>query len=815
VYHPSSPRPYPGGQNLLQRIDANDIYANHRKESTVHYPFASRAEWQLANWLAGASLSQAEINSFLKLDYVSYLPRCIRETRLTLYQVSQNPPTITSAQDLRNRVEELPHVPRWQHQDIKIDNFRTKEPITLYWRDGLEVVQHLFANPVFANCMETNPYKLLEVDTGLQVYGEFMSAEYAWNYQVRSFLILLLRLSCYAQSTIPPGHTMIGVIGASDKTPLTIGSGNKEMHPLLLSIANIDAGVRMKATSHAFALAAYLPIPKFLDVSPPVQACLAARVFHICLSIVTSNLRVAEKNGVVMSDPAGLQHVCHTPLASWIADLPEQRMLACVLGNQSPFSTATHDEFGDDYEHPRRTRDHTLQRIRHACLQTIPTFIPAFLKTCQPLGLNGVHQPFWRDWGDADPSRFLTPDALHAWHKFVFDHALKWVINIMGGNELDRRMSAIQPRVGVRHWRNGISKLKQITGREHRDLQKVLVVVAAGAVPASVLRAIRALIEFVFQAQSLLLYDEHLHALGEALREFHTFKNAIVNAGGRLGKNGPIAHFKIPKLEGLWRVAWNARMMGAPYQWTSDITERCHITHVKTPYRRSNRRNFHEQCVRYMDRIEKMRLFGLYTSLKSNRASLLNEMVDEALDVANHYPEATWLSHILPPNEIMFAGQVSKPTLFTKGRSHLSDDNHSAFLVNKMAHLRSVTVDEAAQLFNLSDFHAALGDYFCLKLTHAQRRGQRRSRLDCALPFSHVAVWYSFRMQQHSVQDSRIVLPSRTIQALPPSNTMPYGRCNTVLLNDVDGSGDRTSSSGEDRKYFALCSWRLTIYLFT
>ena len=265
-----------------------------------------------------------------------------------------------------------------------------------------------------------------------------------------------------------------------------------------------------------------------------------------------------------------------------------------------------------------------------------------------------------------------------------------------------------------------------------------------GAVPASVLCAICALIEFVFQAQSLLLYDEHLHALNEALREFHTFKNAIINSGRRLGKNGPIPHFKIPKLEGLWRVARNPRVMGAPYQWTSDITERCHITHMKMPYHRSNRCNFHEQCVHYMDHIEKMHLFGLYTSLKSNGACLLNEMVEEASDVANHYPEATWLSHILPPNKNTFVSQVLKPTLFTKGRSHLSDDNHMAFLVNKTAHVRSLTVSEASQLFNIPDLRAPLGDYFNLQLTHAQHCGQRCSHSDCILPFLHISVWHSF-----------------------------------------------------------------------
>ena len=45
------------------------------------------------------------------------------------------------------------------------------------------------------------------------------------------------------QSNIGHGHTILGVIGASDKTPLTIGTGNKEMHPALLSLANIIFGV--------------------------------------------------------------------------------------------------------------------------------------------------------------------------------------------------------------------------------------------------------------------------------------------------------------------------------------------------------------------------------------------------------------------------------------------------------------------------------------------------------------------------------------------------------------------------------------------
>src|SRR6202042_3235588 len=321
------------------------------------------------------------------------------------------------------------------------------------------------------------------------------------------------------------------------------------MHPVLLSLANIEAGIRMKATSHAFALAAYLPIPKFQNVTPQVQAVLSARVYHTCVSIIMDGLKAADADGEVMSDPNGTQRLCHTPLVSWIGDLPEQRVISCVLGNQSPISEASLNQFGDSNPHPRRTRELTLSRIAQACMAADPTAIPQFLKECDPLGLNGVHQPFWRSWGNACPSKFLTPDALHQWHKFSFDHILKWVINIMGGDELDRRMAALQPRVGERHWANGISKLKQCTGREHRDFQKLIVAVTAGGIHPHVTCAIRALIEFIFQAQSLLIYDEHLHALREALREFHFYKDAIVHQGGRRGKRGPILHFNIPKLE--------------------------------------------------------------------------------------------------------------------------------------------------------------------------------------------------------------------------------------------------------------------------
>ena len=116
----------------------------------------------------------------------------------------------------------------------------------------------------------------------------------------------ITKLNDSAQSSLPDGHSFIGVIGASDKMPLTLGSDNKEMHPLLLSLANIHANVHMKATFHAFALTTYLPIPKFLDVPPTVQSVLSTHVYHFAISIMMHNLKTAKRDGVPMSDPNGL-----------------------------------------------------------------------------------------------------------------------------------------------------------------------------------------------------------------------------------------------------------------------------------------------------------------------------------------------------------------------------------------------------------------------------------------------------------------------------------------------------------------------------
>ena len=102
---------------------------------------------------------------------------------------------------------------------------------------------------------------------------------------------------------------------------------------------------------------------------------------------------------------------------------------------------------------------------------------------------------------------------------------------MIGDAELDRCLSVLQPRTGTRWWPKGITTLKQTGGKDHRDIERVLVAVSAGGVDTSVLRALHSITEFIFLAQRVFHDEETLHSLDEALREFHHYKASILATG--------------------------------------------------------------------------------------------------------------------------------------------------------------------------------------------------------------------------------------------------------------------------------------------
>ncbi|KAG1860754.1 hypothetical protein F4604DRAFT_1588345 [Suillus subluteus] len=704
-YHPTSGYHYllpdkPPPQNIFQEMQSHPL--QQARETNIWYPFDRPGEWSLAKFLV-ENLSQTQIDKFLKLDWVCLIR-----------------PQFKSKDELFFYMQQLPgRGPKWQCTKLKLKGYESEQPIHLIWRDGLEVTKQLFANPVYMNHMCYDPHYIYQGQE--RQFGEFWTSDDAWEIQVSS----------RALNQLPEGATIVPIIAASDKTPVTKHTGGLEMHPLFLTIGNIQGDVRMKATSHAWRCTAFMPIPTFI-VNSDFQTLLRSRLWHKCMDLVCSNLKVAARVGEYMIDPSARLHYCFTPLISHIADLPEQLMIACITKNSSP---------------------------------------------AKKLCLSGVHLPYWRNWRRSNPARFLTPEILHALHKFFFDHVLKWIKQIMG-HELDVRFKSHHKRTGVRHFSGGVSHVNQMTGREHRDIQCTIVPTLWGMASPGFIHAVRAMIDFIYLAQNPLHTESSIASMTQALRDFHDNKQAILDAEARQGKSGAKDDFFIPKLELMQSFTRAISHVGTLMQWTADVSERLLITHCKHPFERTSRqRDFVLQIARILDREETIRLFDLYTLLSSSSSMpgqdpLINAVVMEDEEVASTEtdPAFAWVSNANQAAQLRLQAPHPVRNHFLKGI--LSDNARIAFNVTVKADCSRLDV---SQLQSLYYFYHALHLY-------ATRNG-------CILPGQlSFNTWMKFHIQLHSTFHACRIMPSQQIHAEPPSSNFPQGNCDVVLFNQrVDG----------------------------
>ncbi|KAF8425395.1 hypothetical protein L210DRAFT_3421273 [Boletus edulis BED1] len=375
-----------------------DEFSDARK-SNLYYPFACRNEWELVLWLLHSGLSMKAIDAFLSLPIVKLLSL-----------------SFSTARDLRGHAELLPSGPRWRSTEIKLLH-PTKHPVLLYWHDALECIAWIFNHPSFRDQLDLIPERLYTSDAKLcRVYTEWMTGDEAWH----------------MQSQLPEGATLIGTILSSDKTNITNICGGRVAHPLLISLANIKMSTRLKLSSRSFMLTALLPVPKFVHKNKP-------------------------QFGVMLPDTKGNLRYCFTPLAGYIVDTPEAAMLACVGGKTSPITMAMFKQFGDPFWHEPRTAATTLVQLSVVKSKVDPADLQAFFREAQRFRLNGVSDPFWRNFPLSCPSIFIMPELLHYIHKESWDHDVQWCLNIVGESEVDFRFSVLQPTVGSRHFKGGIS----------------------------------------------------------------------------------------------------------------------------------------------------------------------------------------------------------------------------------------------------------------------------------------------------------------------------------------------------------------------
>ncbi|KAK6981079.1 hypothetical protein R3P38DRAFT_3334077 [Favolaschia claudopus] len=664
-----------------------------------------------------------------------------------------------------------------------------KRPLTLFYRDPLECLQALMSNPLIQDFVHFTPFKLwTNAGKLVRVYNEWLSSDGAWD----------------IQKQLPKDATLLGTVISTDKTQLTTMTGNKQAYPALISLANIDEEFRMKASNHAFMLFCLVPIFKFLEKNPEVAGVLVNREYHAVMEWTLQPLIEAAKVGVLMEDPLGCVHWGFTPLVSQIVDTPESLLVACAAANHSSVTQANYKQFGDPFLHPPRTASYTLTHLRDLAKEYDPwNDLEAYIKAAKALGLNGVHLPFWREWAFSDPARFLTPEILHHWLKMFYDHHV-------GAAEIDFRFSILRPHTGMRHFKEGISRGKQTTGREHRDIQRYIVGVIAGAVPKEFLKVVASLNDFFYQGQAPQLTDTDLQKMTQSLADFHAHKDAILKAGARRGKKGPIDHWRIPKLEFLQSVVPSVRISGVPMQWTADVTERAHITLVKDPAYNSNNQGHEAQICRHLDRLEKCRRFDLSTSMANAGVDFGQHLDDRHLDQCIQEDEpalsvnsTSELLNIIEPVSRLSGTSRSQVNYFKQSsllasgaypqapqpyRTFTSTDNSTAFHLSRDHTGRQITLDDLVTKFNLPDLPDALAAYL-----HRARNGSLLP-IGGHRPILHrtdlhsikkLEYWRSVRLQSKTFHRDKVDVPA-TINAWPPDGQWKKGRADAVICG-MDG----------------------------
>lgn len=675
---------------------------------------------------------------------------------------------------MRSRIELLPDTVPWKQVEIKVLGGYTKEPLTLYFRPAIDCFKLLFGNPLFSGYMDYRPRREYTDETkGERLYNEIMTGDRTWYLQVRRVIFAVDYLSCLNQHTtqkmIEPGQTLGLVILSSDKTHLTVGQGDKECHAVYMSCGNIKKNLRTKVGAHCWMMIAQIPIAKFEPKKH--QSLLTNRLIHQCLDITLDSLKKCAKSAETMTDPCGQMRSVRTFLAAYIADLPEQQVLACVRTNYAPSSHAGPTTLGASIAQKLRHGSQTLDSIKKVADEVEENDLERWKELSAEYNLNGVDKPFWRNWlHSADPSLFLAPDALHQWHKFFMDHPIEWAKQWLGKEEFDHRLSVLQPRVGFRHFHDGFTRFKQHTGKETKDLERVFLVVISGhkTVNDGIMKAMRALLDFIYLAQ----YESHstltLRYLKEALREFHLYKHHIANSGVRSGPKQN-NEFHIPKIELMQHVIRLIQLLGSAPQFSSEQTERCHIDMAKQPYKATNRKGFAEQMCRYLDRGERIRLFSAFTewhSVSSDSAELDGSDPDRqqaAENVAFDHLIGCYL-----PTPVRNIFQAKKSSLCSRT---------TAFRLRQKPNLKNLLLHDAQKIYELPSFKNDLIRYFV-----------GRKTCDARLPFDTVSTWSQMRIQLRDPQDPDFVLPALTVQAYPPKKSVSAtlqaraGRYNFVLL---------------------------------
>ncbi|KIK74389.1 hypothetical protein PAXRUDRAFT_81403, partial [Paxillus rubicundulus Ve08.2h10] len=156
----------------------------------------------------------------------------------------------------------------------------------------------------------------------------------------------------------------------------------------------------------------------------------------------------------------------------------------------------------------------------------------------------------------------------------------------MNDKELNNRIKSLPPCFGVRHFTKGWSKLSQISGKERKDMARILLGCLVGKVPTQVITALQALLDFVYITQYPTHDNTSLQYMEDALDLFHQHKAILTGPDLDIRK-----HLNISKFHLMLHYMECIRNFGTTNNYNTEMFEHFHINMAKEGWRASNFRD--------------------------------------------------------------------------------------------------------------------------------------------------------------------------------------------------------------------------------
>ncbi|KIY60631.1 hypothetical protein CYLTODRAFT_363834 [Cylindrobasidium torrendii FP15055 ss-10] len=306
-----------------------------------------------------------------------------------------------------------------------------------------------------------------------------------------------------------------------------------------------------------------------------------------------------------MTSGNGEVHLVHPILAAYVADYPEQCLVTCSKYGTCPKCKCGADNLHDHTtKYPPRTQTDTAQTMEDVKSKT--TSASAYFEMCMENDVNGnVTTPFWTDLPYTDIHLAQTPDVLHQLYQGVILHLIKWCQTLGTEKELDRRIRRLPPALGLRHFKNGIGALSQVSGTERKNIGKILLGCIIDLLPIAAVTACRAILDFVYLAQYTTHDDATLGYMDDALNLWDKHKDVFLHTDVR-------EDFDIPKFHALRHYVSSIRLFGATNNFNTEMFERLHIEFAKKGWRASNKRDEFPQMTQWVTRQENITSFARY-----------------------------------------------------------------------------------------------------------------------------------------------------------------------------------------------------------